>query len=184
MVGHPSNWLSIMGSNLSHEAHALNVWLVKTFFAGVLRRDSCRISWGTWFPRFPPLPLPKFSALSLWNPSRYVGWLTPYLIDKGCPSHVTWMFFSPPAEECFGGDAWLQRIAQVWKLWINHRPYEDFVYSPITFNCLRTKRNSGNLIWLRKPSQKQHKCGTTSSPADLPGSEAREKQRWNVTVEI
>ena len=29
-MGHPSNWLSIMGSNLFHEAHALNVWLMKT----------------------------------------------------------------------------------------------------------------------------------------------------------
>ena len=43
MIGHPSNWLSIMGSNLFHEAHALNVWLVKTILQP-LRKYACSLT--------------------------------------------------------------------------------------------------------------------------------------------
>ena len=64
----------------------------------------------------------------------YVGWLAPLFgVRPGMPT--TRIFSSPwPAEELLAvGLDFEEYVTQVWKLWINHRPYEDFVYSLINY---------------------------------------------------
>ena len=105
----------------------------------------------------------------------YVGWLAPLFgVRPGMPTMDFLLSMTR------GGVFWWWWGLTLKNMWLKSESFGEttdpmrtlFTHWLITFNCLRMKRNSGNLIWLRKPSQKQRKCGTTSSPADLPGSES------------